>query len=175
MQRSCSETLNKILHMFFQLRRPTTHWQARVIKTGSSVLLCVSFLWIFLEGILESVGGFCFLGLDDCYDWGFESWWNYNNAPCVFKKHTHVLCKDSSSKQRSTLPASVWCLEDLPCGRSDFAATKNAACGRCDWLVKSIFFKECGKYTNLLCAGVFFFFFSTSHWVSSLQERVTRH
>lgn len=82
MQRSCSETLNKILHMFFQLRRPKTQWQNRVIQTGSSV----SFLWIFLQGILESVGGFCFLGLDDCYDWGFVSWWNYNNAPCFFLK-----------------------------------------------------------------------------------------
>lgn len=89
MQRSCSETLNKILHMFFQLRRPTTQWQNRVIQTGSSV----SFLWIFLQGILESVGGFCFLGLDDCYDWGFVSWWNYNNAPCFFFFKKHVLCK----------------------------------------------------------------------------------
>ncbi len=62
--------------------KPITHSQAGVIK---SWLLCsvVGFLFSgFSWGeFWESVGVFFY---DGC-DWGFESWWNYNNALCVFK------------------------------------------------------------------------------------------
>lgn len=172
MQRGCSETLNKILHMFFQLRRPTTHWQARVIKTGSSVLLCVSFLWIFLEGILESVGGFCFLGLDDCYDWGFESWWNYNNAPCVFKKHTHVLCKAHPPNRGVHYQLQFDVLRICLVGEVILLRRRMQHVADVIGWSKASFSKN---VENIQICCVQAFFFSTSHWISSLQERVTRH
>lgn len=77
---------------------------------------------------------------------------------CVFLKPHSCPSWGSSSVQRSTLPASVWCLKDMPSGRSDFLWWRMPSVTDVTGWSKAAFFPSPNntKKKNLMCSSRLF-------------------